>query len=82
MFWTAWFDGKARKEQFPITKSNDLPAEYVIRDKRYTMNEIVTLVSNEGFKVLEKRYVQAGNFDKPLESTDSRAKEILIICQK
>ena len=69
-----------RKEQF----SNDgkLSAEYVIRDKRYTMNEIVGMLQKKGFKIIDKRYVRAGHFDKPLESNDPHAKEILIIARK
>ena len=71
-----------RKEQFPATKTNYLPAEYIIRDKRYTMDEITNLVVQEGFKVIDSRYVQAGKFSKALTNTDPSAKEILLICQK
>lgn len=71
-----------RKEQFPATKTNYLPAEYIIRDKRYTMDEITSLVVQEGFKVIDSRYVQAGKFSKALTNTDPSAKEILLICQK
>ena len=71
-----------RKEQFPASRSNFLPAEYIIRDKRYSMQEITQLIEVQGFNIIEKRYVQAGKFSVPLESTDPKAKEILIICQK
>lgn len=71
-----------RKEQFPASRSNFLPAEYIIRDKRYTMEEISNIIKSQGFKILEKRYVQAGKFDAPLSNTNPLAKEILLICQK
>ena len=69
-----------RKEQF----SNDgkLSAEYVIRDKRYTMKEIVEMLQKKGFKIVDKRYVRAGHFDEALEPSDAHAKEILIIAKK
>lgn len=69
-----------RKEQF--MEDEELPAEYVIRDKRYYRDEIVHHLENMGLKVLEASYVQAGKFDVSLESIDSKAKEILIIAQK
>ena len=69
-----------RKEQF----SNDysLPAEYIIRDKRYYMKEIVQLLEQEGFSVFDKRYVRAGHFDTPLGAVNVHAKEILVLCKK
>ena len=69
-----------RKEQF--IDDSRLPAEYVIRDKRYTKNEICGLIEECGFKIEEARYVSAGHFDKELEATDLHAKEILIAAKK
>ena len=69
-----------RKEQF--SDDNRLSAEYVIRDRRYTMPDIVGVLENEGFSILDRRYVRAGHFDDPLSSTDSHAKEILIVAKK
>ncbi len=68
-----------RKEQFD---DESLPAEYVIRDRRYTMDEIVSIVSGCGFEVLESRYVRAGRWDTPLTSTDPKAKEIIVLARK
>lgn len=69
-----------RKEQF----ENDerLAAEYIIRDKRYTADEICTILSEIGFKLLNCYYVQAGKWDVPLKSTSLKAKEILVIAKK
>ena len=69
-----------RKEQF----SNDegLSAEYVIRDKRFTMVEITGILRELGFNIIEGRYVRAGHFDEPLHATDNHAKEILIVAKK
>lgn len=46
------------------------------------MDEIRGLVENEGFDVIDARYVQAGHFDQELTATDPTAKEILIIARK
>ncbi|MCQ2069629.1 MAG: GNAT family N-acetyltransferase [archaeon] len=69
-----------RKEQFHSDES--LPAEYVIRDKRYSLEEITSLVTECGFEVINSRYVQAGHWDVPLGAVDPKAKEILLILQK
>ncbi len=66
-----------RKEQF--TSGEDIFAEYLVADKRYKMAEINALVEAEGLKVLESRFVQAGHWDVPLSSVDTKAKEILLI---
>ena len=69
-----------RKEQFD--NDNGLPAEYIIRDKRYTVREISNLVEKVGFSILDARYVQAGHFDIRLEAKDIKAKEICVVCRK
>lgn len=69
-----------RKEQFG--DDNNLSAEYIIRDKRYYMNEIAEMVEECGFDIIEKRYVRAGHFDEALDALDTHAKEILIIAAK
>jgi SAM-dependent methyltransferase/predicted acetyltransferase len=69
-----------RKEQFH--GDGMLSAEYVIRDKRYKMSEMAGILERKGFVIEECRYVQAGRWDVPLESTDSKAKEILIVATK
>lgn len=69
-----------RKEQF--NNNGMLSAEYLVADKRYTRQEISTKVRNHGLNIKEVRYVQAGHWDKPLDATDSKAKEILLIVEK
>lgn len=69
-----------RKEQF--SEDDGLSAEYIIRDKRYKMTEIIELLELQGFDVIESRYVRAGHFDEPLDSTDSHAKEICLVARK
>ena len=69
-----------RKEQFK--DDEELPAEYVIRDKRYYSDEIIELIQSVGLQVCEYNYVQAGHFDIPLEKLDKKAKEILIVAKK
>lgn len=69
-----------RKEQFE--NDGDLSAEYVIRDKRYTKEEICSLLRKTGFDILEVRYVRAGKWDIPLDATHKNAKEILVFARK
>lgn len=69
-----------RKEQF--MDDEELPAEYIIRDKRYTAVEIKELIQSVGLVVCDYQYVQAGHFDKPLSACDKKAKEILVIAKR
>lgn len=69
-----------RKEQFE--NDGELSAEYVIRDKRYTKEEICVLLKKAGFDILEARYVRAGKWDIPLEANHQSAKEILVFAKK
>lgn len=69
-----------RKEQFE--NDGQLSAEYVIRDKRYTLDEITYNLKKVGFKIIESSYVQAGNWQTSLTSTDNKAKEILLFLRK
>ena len=69
-----------RREQF--TSGSNLPRELIVRDKRYTQEEIMNLCKSVGFKVIFSRYVQAGRWDTELQPTDEKAKEILLLCQK
>ena len=68
------------KEQFFGDRS--LPAEYIIRDKRYRRIEIKEMLEKVGFEIVDSRYVQAGHFDRPLKALDIRAKEICIVSKK
>ena len=69
-----------RKEQF--NNDSSLSAEYVIRDKRYTMEEIENILRAEKFEVVDKRYVCAGKFEQKLDALDPHAKEICIVARK
>ncbi|MBE5936927.1 MAG: GNAT family N-acetyltransferase [Lachnospiraceae bacterium] len=69
-----------RKEQF--IDDSKLPAEYVIRDKRYTKDEICALIEECGFVIEQAQYVSAGHFETSLDATDIHAKEILIVAKK
>lgn len=67
-----------RKEQFD--RGSELPAELIVRDKRFTKDEIENICENAGLKVVWSRYVRAGKWYK--ETTATNAKEILLLCQK
>lgn len=69
-----------RKEQF----DNDqyLPAELIVRDRRYRRQEVLQKFVNVGIEPIDCYYVQSGHWDRPLDPTDIRAKEILFIGRK
>jgi len=69
-----------RKEQF--RSGDELFEECLVRDRRFTCEEIVRLCVSVGFRVEWARYVRAGHWEEQLDSTSSRAKEILVKCQK
>lgn len=69
-----------RREQFSYGKG--LPIELIVRDKRFTKDEIVSLCKEVGFIIVEVKYTNASGWETAYEATSSRAKEILIVCQK
>jgi len=66
------------KEQFPSGKGL-LPGEYLIRDRRFTAEEIRQWLKVAGFDVLETRFVRAGF---KVEYALSTGKEILLFVRK
>lgn len=66
------------KEQFAST-SDSLPGEYLIRDRRFTLDEISRWASECGLTVTSHRFVRAG-FAVDYAETDG--KEILVITRK
>ena len=65
-----------RKEQFRF--GDQLPIELIVRDRRFTKNEISDMCRQVGFNVLFSRYVRLGDWD--VENVNG--KEILVKCQK
>lgn len=63
-----------------IEEDEELPAEYLIRDKRFRKKEIENIMKQCGFKIIESRYVKAGKFYANQKSED--CKEILLIVKK
>lgn len=72
-----------RKEQFQGAGSQ-LPAELVVRDRRFTTDELEDLATRAGLEVLAIRPVRAGEWDRepPLEAHDIAAKELMLIARK
>ena len=68
------------KEQFE--QDGLLSAEYVVADYRFTQHELSELLMQQGFQIIESRFVRAGHFDEPLAEDDDRAKEILCVIEK
>ena len=69
-----------RKEQF--AEGDQLPAQLVVRDRRYRRAEIEDRCRAIGLQVLWSRYVQAGHWENALDAQDHRAKEILVLCRR
>jgi len=65
-----------RKEQF--THGSDLPVELLVRDRRFTQTEIVTMCERAGFSVCFSRPVKLGDWER----SAPEGKEILVKCQK
>ncbi|MGA9805178.1 MAG: class I SAM-dependent methyltransferase [Terriglobales bacterium] len=69
-----------RKEQF--AEGDFLPEELLVRDKRYTKNQIENLCEQVGLELVWTRFVRAGAWHRPLLQSDDHAKEILVLCRK
>ena len=68
-----------RTEQF--TEGQDLPAELIVRDRRFSREEIEAMCADARLDVVWTRFVRAGRWDEPLDEHDDRAKEILVLCR-
>ncbi|MGA2908679.1 MAG: class I SAM-dependent methyltransferase [Terracidiphilus sp.] len=69
-----------RKEQF--MGPDKLPEELIVRDRRYTQEQIHHHCEQAGFEVLWSRFVRAGKWDQALAPDGDGAKEILVLCRK
>jgi len=69
-----------RKERF--VGGNDLPVELIVRDRRFTKEEITGLCKKIGFSIVEAKYTNASGWEYEYDADCKRAKEILIICKK
>jgi SAM-dependent methyltransferase len=71
-----------RKEQFPGDERS-LPAELVVRDRRFTSDQARELFAGAGLLVENIRPVQSGHWGRTpiLETTDPRAKELLVFAR-
>ena len=70
-----------RKEQFSLSKDN-LPAELLVRDRRFTKEEIDIHCKNVGFSDVKSKFVNASSWKNEYSFDDPKAKEILLICVK
>lgn len=70
-----------RREQFE--GDGEPPGEYIVRDRRYTQEDIHAMCAHAGFTLLWTRPVALGKWDKSLDSaTDERAKELLFLVER
>ncbi len=70
-----------RKEQFSLGDGY-LPSEFLVRDRRFTQKEIEGLCLGAGFIDVKSKFINAASWESQYEATDSKAKEILVICTK
>ena len=66
-----------RKEQF--TLDNNIPCELIVRDRRYTADELHSLCRSVGIEPLWTRHVRMGKWDDHLAAHDPNAKEVLLL---
>lgn len=69
-----------RREQFK--RGHSLPAELVVRDRRFGKREIQNYLFSVGVSIDFARCVRSGNWLEDLEEEQSQAKEILVLCTK
>jgi 2-polyprenyl-3-methyl-5-hydroxy-6-metoxy-1,4-benzoquinol methylase len=69
-----------RKEQFSAGFS--LPAELIVRDRRYMKDDIENICKTAGLEVVWSKFIRAGHWEDPQEVDGRRAKEILVYCKK
>jgi len=69
-----------RREQF--NRGDALPAELIVRDRRYELREITNLLGAVGLSIEWSRCVRAGAWDTELDPKHQNAKAILILCRK
>ncbi|MDR2755756.1 MAG: methyltransferase domain-containing protein [Planctomycetaceae bacterium] len=70
-----------RKERFQFDQ-NQLPSELIVRDRRFTKEEIEQMCCDAGFDTQFMGHVSATNWQEQFLSTYPSAKEILIKCRK
>ena len=69
-----------RKEQF--TEGKELPTELLVRDRRFSKEEITEMCNKAGLEVVWTKFVRAGRWQEPLAECDPQAKEILLLCRR
>ena len=69
-----------RKEQFD--GDGKPPAEFVVRDRRYTQGDITRMCEEAGLRLCWQRPVPLGSWRTELEPEDDRAKELLFLVEK
>jgi len=70
-----------RKEQF-TTGNKKLPTELIVRDRRFSKNELERMCEEAGLEVVWIKCTGTGKWDEELTSIDDAAKEILALCRK
>ena len=69
-----------RKEEFGL--GDAMPAELIVRDRRYTIEELKGLCKRFGLTIYSCGYIRAGNFSLVDKPSGNPTKEILLIAQK
>ena len=67
-----------RREEF---RAGGTTWESIVRDRRFSEEQIKAMCEEAGLTVVWTRFVRAGHWDEPLDKDDDRAKEILVLCR-
>jgi len=67
-----------RKEVF--SEGLNLPQEWIVRDKRFTLEEMIGLCAGAGLRIYRHIYAGAGKWTQP--GSKRHCKEIVVFCEK
>lgn len=67
-----------RREIF--AEGYNLPQEWIVRDRRFTLDELIGFCASAGLRVCKSMYVNSGSWS--LSNDRNLAKEILVVCEK
>ncbi|WP_437644897.1 hypothetical protein [Sorangium sp. So ce362] len=69
-----------RKEQFE--GDGRPPGEYIVRDRRYTREDVAAMCGQAGLSLVWARPVALGMWEQELAADDPKAKEILFLVER
>ena len=65
-----------------FTKGKEIHTELIVRDRRFSKEEIKEMCNKAGLEVVWTRFVRAGRWQESLAECNHQAKEILLLCRR